>query len=92
MHANSANEKGASSLDVMQALHWESLVTPSQPNLGFSNTTVETIFIIFNRPDRSRPYKFSHKGAGAMEYLMQRLGSISSSTLGMLQQSSNLTR
>lgn len=60
--------QGAGSLDVMQALNWESLVTPSQLSLGFANTTVTTNFTILNRSTRSKTYTFSHKPAGAMAY------------------------
>lgn len=60
--------KGAGSLDIMQALQWESLVTPPQLNLGFSNTTVTTNFTITNRSTRSKTYTFTHKPAGAMSY------------------------
>ncbi|KAH8807362.1 peptidase S8/S53 domain-containing protein [Xylogone sp. PMI_703] len=62
-----AFHQGAGLVNVHKAITWESLVTPSQLNLGTTDQTVTANITIWNRSNRSKTYTFSHKPAGGMQ-------------------------
>lgn len=64
---SSAAHQGAGTVNVHNALTWQSLVTPPQLNLGTTAKTVTTNFTITNRSNRAKTYTFSHKPAGVIQ-------------------------
>jgi len=65
---SSVAQQGTGMINAVSALKWESQVTPTQLNLGFSSATVTRNLTITNRSTRSKTYTFSHRPAGGMQY------------------------